>query len=81
MFDWCFCIDHNKKNHKMAIKSEPLILQQAVGSKVWVFLSLTVAMIRKFCISYYKKEQQGSRMALCRALCRYVLVLKSESIL
>ena len=25
--------------------------------------------------------QQGSRMALCRALCRYVLVLKCESIL
>ena len=26
-------------------------------------------------------KQQGSHVALCRALCRYVLVLKCESIL
>ena len=31
--------------------------------------------------NFFLKHNKGSRMALCRALCRYVLVLKSESIL
>ena len=59
------------------------VQRKKVFTSHWMTSDINFATVKRIEKKTAKKEKikQGSHVALCRALCRYVLVLKCESIL